>query len=465
MVNSLIVKHAEDILRSVHEIRLPSSSAVPTAIDCSWARCVNQFHLDPSRLYSSLAVDRQLLSQRLEQHADLVEIANAEMDALYEHISGSGHVLLLADASGFILRKKLNPELLQMFRSSGLSAGTDWSERHEGTNGIGTCITEDRPMTIYRADHFRARHIGLICSAAPIHDARGALIAVLCATSVDALGSRSSQSHTMALVNMSAHLIEKCLFLHRHQGRAILRFHLRHDLVNLLDDGALALAEDGTVLAADITAAKLLGVGNRSDLVSRSAFEIFETGVPEQASANWALCNAIWQIRDRHNGQCFFASLTQGAHYDSPMPAREAHTVVEVAAAPVSSSGGPMTLEDVAGEDPQMLRNIRSAHRIAKSNVSVLIRGPTGSGKEAFAKALHLASDRASKAFVAVNCAAIPESLIESELFGYKSGAFTGARKEGMRGKILQADGGTLFLDEIGDMPLLLQTRLLRVLE
>ena len=112
-----------------------------------------------------------------------------------------------------------------------------------------------------------------------------------------------------------------------------------------------------------------------------------------------------------------------------------------------------------------MLRNIRSAHRIAKSKVSILIRGPTGSGKEAFAKALHLASDRADKAFVAVNCAAIPESLIESELFGYKSGAFTGARKEGMRGKILQADGGTLFLDEIGDMPLLLQTRLLRVLE
>jgi transcriptional regulator of acetoin/glycerol metabolism len=137
-------------------------------------------------------------------------------------------------------------------------------------------------------------------------------------------------------------------------------------------------------------------------------------------------------------------------------------TVVPVAGKAAQET---LTLEDLAGEDPQMLRNVRSAYRIADSNVSVLIQGPTGSGKEAFAQAMHLASGRADRPFVAVNCAAIPETLIESELFGYKAGAFTGARKDGMRGKILQSSGGTLFLDEIGDMPLMLQTRLLRVLE
>ena len=137
----------------------------------------------------------------------------------------------------------------------------------------------------------------------------------------------------------------------------------------------------------------------------------------------------------------------------------------DVALATYRASQHALTLEDLAGEDPQMLRNVRSAYRIADSGVSVLIQGPTGSGKEAFAHAMHLVSRRAERPFVAVNCAAIPETLIESELFGYKSGAFTGARKEGMRGKILQSAGGTLFLDEIGDMPLTLQTRLLRVLE
>ncbi|HEY2037802.1 MAG TPA: sigma 54-interacting transcriptional regulator [Steroidobacteraceae bacterium] len=125
----------------------------------------------------------------------------------------------------------------------------------------------------------------------------------------------------------------------------------------------------------------------------------------------------------------------------------------------------PLTLEELADEDAQMLRNVRCAHRIADTNVSVLIQGPTGSGKEAFAHAMHLASRRAGRPFIPVNCAAIPETLIESELFGYKSGAFTGARREGLRGRIVQSSGGTLFLDEIGDMPLALQSRLLRVLE
>ena len=132
---------------------------------------------------------------------------------------------------------------------------------------------------------------------------------------------------------------------------------------------------------------------------------------------------------------------------------------------PLPARSLPLTLEELAGEDAQMLRNVRCAHRIADTNVSVLIQGPTGSGKEAFAHAMHLASRRAARPFIAVNCAAIPETLIESELFGYKSGAFTGARREGLRGRIVQSSGGTLFLDEIGDMPLALQSRLLRVLE
>jgi transcriptional regulator of acetoin/glycerol metabolism len=119
----------------------------------------------------------------------------------------------------------------------------------------------------------------------------------------------------------------------------------------------------------------------------------------------------------------------------------------------------------LAGNDASMANLVRKASRVADSTLPVLIQGPTGSGKECFARALHAASPRASYPFVAVNCAALPETLIESELFGYGPGAFTGAKKEGRKGKIVQSSGGTLFLDEIGDMPLLLQTRLLRVLE
>ncbi len=115
--------------------------------------------------------------------------------------------------------------------------------------------------------------------------------------------------------------------------------------------------------------------------------------------------------------------------------------------------------------DPALQNDFRRCVRVFERDVPLLLRGETGCGKEAFAQAVHQASERRGKPFVAINCASIPESLIESELFGYRGGSFTGARKEGMRGKLLQADGGTLLLDEIGDMPLALQTRLLRVLE
>ena len=117
------------------------------------------------------------------------------------------------------------------------------------------------------------------------------------------------------------------------------------------------------------------------------------------------------------------------------------------------------------GHDVSMARNISMALRIAERDVAILLCGETGTGKELFAKAVHLSSKRADQPFVAINCASIPESLIESELFGYKSGAFTGANKDGSTGKISMANGGTLFLDEIGDMPTALQARLLRVLE
>ncbi|HUA89427.1 MAG TPA: sigma 54-interacting transcriptional regulator, partial [Steroidobacteraceae bacterium] len=166
---------------------------------------------------------------------------------------------------------------------------------------------------------------------------------------------------------------------------------------------------------------------------------------------------AIWELRDRQTGNRYYARLGGAG---SPTPRR---TPAPKHAPP--GSAGALTLEQLAGADPQMQRNVRAAHRVADSDMTVLVCGPTGCGKEMLARAIHAAGARSTRPFVAVNCAAIPEALIESELFGYAPGAFTGARRQGMRGRIEQSSGGTLFLDEIGDMPLALQTRLLRVLE
>jgi transcriptional regulator of acetoin/glycerol metabolism len=347
---------------------------------------------------------------------------------------------------------------------------------HEGTNGIGTCITVDRPVTVHRSEHFRARHIGLSCSGAPIHDPSGALLAVLDASTVDARDTHASQAHTMALVNMSAQLIEKCIFLQHHQGANVVRFHGRPELVNLLHDGSLALGPNGMVIAADATAARLLAARGRQDLVGRTLEQIFDTRI-EDLYAPVGTRQALWPVRDTRLGRRFFASLhmgstTSGHHLTrTNEPVRVGARPDSVQATRTADTGHKtrsvrtLTLENLAGNDDHMSAVIRKASRIASSSLPVLIQGPTGSGKECFARALHAASSRGNRPFVAVNCAALPETLIESELFGYGPGAFTGARKEGRKGKIVQSSGGTLFLDEIGDMPLLLQTRLLRVLE
>ncbi len=501
MADPIVVRHADRVLRVAQGITPEGGAALRASIGDSWKRCVHDYSLDPVQVYSPAVISTGDLRGRQVQHEQLIQIACAEMDSLYEQISGTGYALLLTDASGVILCEKIDATLKSLFRSAGLIIGADWSEGHEGTNGIGTCITVDRPVTVHRSEHFRARHIGLSCSGAPIHDPSGSLLAVLDASTVDARDTRASQAHTMALVNVSAQLIEKCIFLQHHHGANIVRFHARPELVNLLHDGSLALGMDGTVIAADEVAVRLLGARARHDLVGRAFDEIFDTRIEDLLAPATLARQALWPLRDARLGRRFFASLHAGGSSGSYSPvgrsagpslARPAtidHSPTIVAntrstarhppttASPATSTarvtraaseapaGRTLTLQDLAGNDAHMAGVIRKASRVAGSTLPVLIQGPTGSGKECFARALHAASPRGARPFVAVNCAALPETLIESELFGYGPGAFTGARKEGRKGKIVQASGGTLFLDEIGDMPLLLQTRLLRVLE
>ena len=520
MSDPIVVRHADRVLRVAQGKMAEGPAALSEPIGDSWRRCVRDYSLDPVRAYSPAVISTGDLRGRQVQHEQLIQIASAEMDSLYDQICGSGYALLLTDASGVILCEKIDSTLKSLFRSAGLLVGADWSELHEGTNGIGTCITVDRPVTVHRTEHFRARHIGLSCSGAPIHDPSGSLLAVLDASTVDARDTRASQAHTMALVNMSAQLIEKCIFLQHHHTTNIVRFHARPELVNLLHDGSLALAMDGTVIAADAMAVRLLATRGRNELVGRAFEEIFDTRVEDLLAPASLARQALWPLRDARLGRRYFASVHMGgspvnhapvgyvsiAHSpaggtsesrsaagrtsesrtqagrasESRIPAgpatssrariaSQAHLATNTRSnartAPAPRVSRTLSFEELAGNDAHMASLVRKASRVADSTLPVLIQGPTGSGKECFARALHAASPRESHPFVAVNCAALPETLIESELFGYGPGAFTGARKEGRKGKIVQSSGGTLFLDEIGDMPLLLQTRLLRVLE
>jgi transcriptional regulator of acetoin/glycerol metabolism len=222
----------------------------------------------------------------------------------------------------------------------------------------------------------------------------------------------------------------------------------------------MAIGDDGNILALSESALVQLGCSTRQSLVGEPIERFFQFNFSALEQRARYEPSAIWPVRDLAHGRRFFAIARAPLHTslrngELSLPARSHHTV----------SGPSLQEREHVGEDVQMRKNLACGRQLFAKQVPILLHGATGTGKEAFAKSLHRTGLWSDKPFVTVNCAAIPESLIESELFGYTRGAFTGAAKEGRVGKILQSNGGTLFLDEIGDMPLMLQTRLLRVIE
>ncbi len=460
MNRHLATSHASRIIRVVESGVQPAG--IEALVTRSWHRCLREYGIEPTAPRSSAILNPQSVKEFQQRMGELLPIARAEMESLYEQIAGSSFAVILSDTRGTVLSTITDPTLQREFRQAGLSVGALWDERHEGTNGIGTCLAEGTPVTIHREEHFRGYNMSLSCSAAPILDPHGALIAVLDASTANSNDSRLIQRHTMALVNMSANLISRWNFMHEFSESWILRFHSRSEFVGLLHEALVAMDGSGRILAVNESALLQLGCAARNIVVGQPIEQFFQFDFDTLELRAKSDPSAIWPVRDLAHGRRFFAVVRA--------PLRRSVEILEPAvlhrtsAAASGAAPGERGSTHV-GEDSAMHRNMSFGRQLFAKQVPILLHGATGTGKEAFAKALHRSGLWSDKLFVTVNCAAIPENLIESELFGYTRGAFTGAVKEGRVGKILQSSGGTLFLDEIGDMPLMLQTRLLRVIE
>ena len=451
MHDNHLSRHAQQVLTVTQGKSHLHGPGSDPSIARSWLRCLEDYHLDPALTMAPTVLEHGRVLESRERLQQVLHIAGNEMSSLHQQLSGAGHAVLLTDARGVILNCVTAPAERKIFERAGLWLGADWSEACEGTNGIGTCLVERQSLTIHQDEHFRGRHTGLTCSASPVFDPHGELLAVLDVSSARHDVSRLSQFHTMALVNLSAKMIESCYFLRCFDNQWLLRFHLQAESVGLFSEGLLAFDGEGRICAVNQSALNLLG-HIRGGLLGKPVGAFFDCSLDELLGRASVSASASWPLRTR-DGRSLFAVL-RGQPRSIPVPVVQSPTIAE-----------RPRLSGICIGDSALQEDFRKSLRVFERDVPLLINGETGSGKEAFAKAVHQASQRAEKAFVALNCAAIPESLIESELFGYRGGSFTGARKEGMRGKLQQADGGTLFLDEIGDMPLALQTRLLRVLE
>ena len=412
------------------------------------------------------------LARAMQRQYELLSHAQPVLEYMAQQVAGTRSLVVLADAQGMLLRTLGDTDFAGRAERVALRPGALWAEPVRGTNAIGTALAERQPLVVHAGEHYLTRNGFLTCSAAPIIDPAGRLMGAF-----DISGDqRSYHPHTLGLARSAACLVEHRLFDTWHAGSLRLRLHAQAEGLGSLTEGLLALAEDGRVIGANSAALALLGLDQQA--IGQARLEQLLA-----VDAATLLERARAQARSGHSAPL---TLRRLAADTAPLWARvegggallrrlhRAAVPDGDAAAPPAAGPGPAASDDPRVQDalaaldtgdPAMASAVQRARRVAGKPIALLLQGESGVGKEVFARAVHASGPRRAGPFVAVNCAALPESLIEAELFGYQGGAFTGARREGAPGRIREAQGGTLFLDEIGDMPLAMQARLLRVLQ
>ncbi len=417
----------------------------------SWQRCFDEHGLDPSRKCDPQTLSSPELRQHKEMMGRELNMARDELDNLFLAVRGSGYSVSLADHTGLVVLERSDYNSETYFPPD--RPGTRWSEPECGTNGIGTALLERRPVAVYHDDHFFSDLIHVACIGMPVFDVDGQILGAI---NLSIRNERlSEQTHRLIydVARVSVQRLEEKFFYARHNGALVVRLNTAEGPAALL-----ALGADEEILGFNRMAGQALALQPGA---ATSLWDHFERTPKILAQGDEAPV-ILKRLGSDHTLQARVTApniVEKG--YAPPALLKPAPRTAK----PVAASPATPGLDACAGQDMRMQAHVKLLRRLRGANLPVLLLGETGVGKDTLARAIHTESDRASGPFVVFNCAAIPESLIDSELFGYGAGAFTGAKKDGHIGRVKAADGGTLFLDEIGDMPVTLQTRLLRVLE
>lgn len=428
----------------------------------SWKRC-RTLEIDPVKGKCDQFLSEKELFTRNNR---LMEMSEPIIRTLYHCLHGSDTVIVLIDSDGYIVTTCGDLSALRQADKLLFGPGANWSEGSVGTNAIGTAIALASPIQVTGAEHYCETHHLWTCAAAPIRDHTGEVTGF-----IDISGPREEANpHQLALIVAAARAIEERSCLNYSKEDLCKANKYLEAVLNSMGDGVIATNAQGIITGINKVAAKTF-CRLANEIIGRSLSEFvqmdellddfFKTG-RSYSQESLILKTPKGMVECIGSANPVFPELgvDRGAVLTlTKIERTPTHTGISRPAERY------YTFKDIIGESKSIRRTIEQAKQVAQSPSNILILGESGTGKEVLAQAIHNASDYRHGPFVAINCGAIAKDLIQSELFGYAGGAFTGAKRSGSVGKFQVANGGTLFLDEIGEMPYEMQINLLRVLE
>jgi len=453
-----------DILKEWQKFR--NSAPVDPAIIhpylvSSWVRSRN-YGIDQSMSDYPRISSGELIN-RIHENRKMLSIAVPYMKKIIGFLNDPESIILITDKNGIVLELFGSDEIKNI--KSAPSLGSCLLEQNIGTNGVGTAIVENRTLDIWAGEHFVEDLHFWYSSADTIHDSKESIIGCLCLMCRWDLVN----THTLGMVGGVSGAIERQFMIEETLAEKILEIKKQQAIVESINEGIIVIDAEERITGLNPQARLMLDLESR-DYAGKSIYDIILSGVNffkiMTAGNNIYDREATLKLKNKVFHCTMSTSLIQseGSVNGMVITIRESKALHQLAGK-IAGSRAYISFSDIIGNSSAIQDAIKVAKTAGRSKSNVLLLGESGTGKELFAQSIHNHSDRANNSFVAVNCGAIPRDLVESELFGYEGGAFTGSRKEGRPGKFELADEGTIFLDEIGDMPLDAQVNLLRVLQ
>ncbi|MFZ7934340.1 sigma-54-dependent Fis family transcriptional regulator [Bacillus thuringiensis] len=405
------------------------SNRINERISESWHRC-KQANVNPHMNKGQKILSSNFFQDQKKKSEIFLDIAIPQIQNMRKTIDELQMMALLIDPDGYVLSLSGNKQTLKRAKHINFIEGVKWTEAAVGTNAIGTALEIEEAIMISGTEHYSVASHSWSCAAAPIHNDDGKLIGVLDFS----CPIEFSHPYMLGMVTSIAHAIERECSIRVHQNE----LHLIHCFLDVIDsDEQVVICNHRDVI---VSASK--SVRERINNWSRMKLEELmhhglETKLEIPVYSN-----------ERMIGKCMYLKENK------QMNTYSALTFIK-----------GITFPGVTGTSKAFQHTLEEIKLVSPTEASVYVCGETGVGKEYVARAIHENSPRKDGPFIAVNCGSLPKELMESELFGYAEGAFTGARRQGYKGKFEQANGGTLFLDEIGEVPPEMQVALLRVLQ